>query len=283
MFVLGENGTGKSTLIKILTGREYADSGVFELGYNQKIGYYDQEQQLLDESSTVLEELWSEYTNLTATQVRTELAKFGFIGDDVFKSVSVLSGGEKARLSICKMIMTGVSLLILDEPTNHLDMASKEMLENALREYDGTVIAVSHDRYFISALATRILELTASNGYSFHKCGYDKYIEGKNSLSDMVGKASSVGSATESKQNYEQVKKDKNRKRAIERRLSQLEKRSEEIELELDELSKKEQDNSTNYELLASLYETKTTLEDEQLSIMEEQFSLEEEYKNFAE
>ncbi len=283
LFVLGENGTGKSTLIKILTGREYADSGVFELGYNQKIGYYDQEQQLLDESSTVLEELWSEYTNLTATQVRTELAKFGFIGDDVFKSVSVLSGGEKARLSICKMIMTGVSLLILDEPTNHLDMASKEMLENALREYDGTVIAVSHDRYFISALADRILELTANNGYSFHKCGYNKFIEGKNLLAEAGEKAAAFSSVSESKQNYEQVKKDKNRKRAIERRLAQLEKRSEEIETELEKLTMQEQDNSTNYELLAAIYETKTSLEDEQLSIMEEQFALEEEYGNFAE
>ena len=110
----------------------------------------------MDESSTVLEELWSEYTNLTATQVRTELAKFGFIGDDVFKSVSVLSGGEKARLSICKMIMTGVSLLILDEPTNHLDIGSCEALENALMAFDGTIIAVSHDRYFVKKVAHHI-------------------------------------------------------------------------------------------------------------------------------
>ncbi|MBR6506313.1 MAG: ABC-F family ATP-binding cassette domain-containing protein [Clostridia bacterium] len=282
LFVLGENGTGKSTLIKILTGRERADSGVFELGYNQKIGYYDQEQQLLDDSSTVLEELWSEYTNLTATQVRSALAKFGFIGDDVFKSISVLSGGERARLSICKMIMTGVSLLVLDEPTNHLDMASKEMLENALKEYEGTVIAVSHDRYFISALADRILELTSTHGYSFHKCSYEKYMEGKNTGTDSAGKFSAAP-VSESKQNYEQVKKDKNRKRAIERRLAQLEKRSAEIEKELEEVSKQEQSNSTDYELLASLYETKTTLEYEQLSVMEEQFALEEEYMNFTE
>lgn len=282
LFVLGENGTGKSTLIKILTGREYADSGVFELGYNQKIGYYDQEQQLLDDSSTVLEELWSEYSNLTATQVRSALARFGFIGDDVFKSVSVLSGGERARLSICKMIMTGVSLLVLDEPTNHLDMDSKETLENALREYDGTVIAVSHDRYFISALAGRILELSHSKGATMYRCGYDEYLA-KRTASQQSDASPTETSATESKLTYEQEKRDKNRKRSIERRLPLLEKRALEIEKELEEIVLREQECQTDYEELAKLYEKRSALEDEQMAVFEEQLELEEEYKKFSE
>lgn len=282
LFVLGKNGTGKSTLIKILTGRERADSGIFELGYNQKIGYYDQEQQFLDDSSTVLEELWSEYTTLTATQVRSALAKFGFIGDDVFKSISVLSGGERARLSICKMIMTGVSLLVLDEPTNHLDMASKEMLENALKEYEGTVIAVSHDRYFISSLADRILELSPDGSFSVYKCGYDEYISRKANADTSTANVSAAN-ISENKQNFEQLKKDKNRKRSIERRLAQIEKRNENIELELKALHEQEQSNAANYEFLAEIYEKITALEEEQLVIMEEQFELEEEYSNYSE
>lgn len=282
LFVLGENGTGKSTLIKILTGREKADEGIFELGYNQKIGYYDQEQQLLNDNSTVLEELWSEYSNLTATQVRSALAKFGFIGDDVFKSISVLSGGERARLSICKMIMTGVSLLVLDEPTNHLDMDSKETLENALKEYDGTVIAVSHDRYFISSLAGRIIELSNKNGYKLYKCGYEEYLAQRQSTENLSVHYAEPQS-TESKISYEQLKRDKNRKRAIERRLPQLEKRASEIELLLEELSKDEENYQTDYEKLTQLFKQKSDLEEEQLAILEEQLNLEEEYKAFSE
>ena len=126
LFVVGANGSGKSTLLKILTGRETADSGIFEAGYNQSIGYYDQEQQLLDSENTVLDEIWGVYADKSMSQVRGMLASFGFYGEDVFKQVAVLSGGERARLSIAKMISCGVSLLILDEPTNHLDIASRK-------------------------------------------------------------------------------------------------------------------------------------------------------------
>lgn len=280
LFVLGENGTGKSTLIKILTGREKADDGVFELGYNQNIGYYDQEQQLLNDSSTVLEELWNEYTDLSATQVRSALARFGFIGEDVFKSISVLSGGERARLSICKMIMTGVSLLVLDEPTNHLDMDSKEMLENALKEYDGTILAVSHDRYFISSLAKTILELDNVNGAKYYKYGYEEYLN-RRSAEKELNSDTRTQTNNDRKSSYEQDKRDKNRKRAIEKRLPALEKRNEEIEKELSDISLRENELQTDYEELGKLYERRTALEEEQLAIMEEQFSLEEEYKTF--
>lgn len=282
LFVLGENGTGKSTLIKILTGREKADSGVYELGYNQSIGYYDQEQQLLDDSHTVIEELWNEYSELNVMQVRSALARFGFTGDDVFKNVSVLSGGERARLSICKMVLTGVSLLILDEPTNHLDIDSKETLENALKEYDGTVLVVSHDRYFISALATSILELRGYEDFQLFKCGYNKYLEKKLS-GESHNSTATDESVTENKLNYEQVKRDKNRKRSIEKRLANLDERSRVIEAKLASVNKEESEYLTDYEKLAVLYEQKNSLEEEQLLIFEEQIELEEELKSYLE
>lgn len=280
LFIVGANGTGKSTLIKILTGREKQDSGVFELGYNQKIGYYDQEQQLLDDGNTVLGELWSEYSDLKAQEVRGALAKFGFIGEDVFKSVSVLSGGERARLSICKMIMTGVSLLILDEPTNHLDNESKETLESALRGYDGTVISVSHDRYFISSLADRILELTPS-GFGYYKCGYSEFAE----MRDAEGTSEKTAqlSVDPSRSAYEREKKDKNRRKAIERRIPILAARAEEIDIELNSINKLESEHQTDYEMLGELYAKREALEKEQLDIFEEQISLEDEYKNYSE
>ena len=179
LFIIGKNGCGKSTLLKILTGREKQNGGIFEPGYNQTIGYYDQEQQLLDQSSTVIDELWSVYADKTNTEIRSMLARFGFRGDDVFKSISVLSGGERARLSIAKMVACGISLLVLDEPTNHLDIDSREMLESALNEYDGTIITVSHDRYFIKNLATAILEID-KDGYIFQ--GWSKDDTYKNIL-----------------------------------------------------------------------------------------------------
>lgn len=280
LFIVGANGTGKSTLIKILTGREKQDSGVFELGYNQKIGYYDQEQQLLDDGNTVLGELWSEYSDLKAQEVRGALAKFGFIGDDVFKSVSVLSGGERARLSICKMIMTGVSLLILDEPTNHLDNESKETLESALRGYDGTVISVSHDRYFISSLADRILELTPS-GFAYYKCGYSEFAEMRDA--ERTSEKISQLSVDPSRSAYEREKKDKNRRKAIERRIPILAARAEEIDIELNSINKLESEHQTDYEMLGELYAKREALEKEQLDIFEEQISLEDEYKNYSE
>lgn len=164
VFFTGPNGCGKSTLLKILTGKLPQTAGRFELGYNIKIGYYDQENQQLDPGKTVLEELWSAYPSLTQTEVRNTLASFLFCGDDVMKTVSLLSGGERARLTLSKLILSRVNLLVLDEPTNHLDIGSREALEGALQEYPGTILAVSHDRYFIDRLATRILEFVPGAG-----------------------------------------------------------------------------------------------------------------------
>lgn len=256
LFVIGANGSGKSTLMKILTGRETADSGVFELGYNQSIGYYDQEQQLLDPENTVLDELWSVYADKGMTEMRGMLAAFGFQGEDVFKEVSVLSGGERARLSIAKMISCGVSLLILDEPTNHLDIASKETLEEALRSYNGTILTVSHDRYFIRALATDLLELDRKGyaaGYELFHGTYEEFLEKRVKLAtdDRKPREESAG-----KQSFEEAKKQKNRRRAAENRYAAVEQEIGRIEEQLAENKRRqERDAAADYTLLNQLYE----------------------------
>ena len=177
VIIMGPNGCGKSTLIKILGGFIEADSGVVEYGTGVIAGYYDQEQKTLDENKTVLEELCDAHEKLTLTQIRTALAGFLFFTEDIEKKISVLSGGEKARLMLCKMILSKVNLLILDEPTNHLDIASREALENALLSFGGTIIAVSHDRYFMKKLATRIFDL--SGGFYDYHGTFDEYLEFK--------------------------------------------------------------------------------------------------------
>ncbi len=166
VLIIGPNGCGKSTLIKLLLNRLSATSGQIETGYNVEIGYYDQENQNLDPSNTVLDELWNAYPTLPETQIRNTLATFRFTGESVFKSVSVLSGGERARLTLAKLILSRMNLLILDEPTNHLDIDSREALEAALEQFDGTIVTVSHDRYLIDKLATRILELKPGSAFS---------------------------------------------------------------------------------------------------------------------
>lgn len=279
LFVTGANGSGKSTLLKILTGRESADGGVFELGYNQSIGYYDQEQQLLDPENTVLDELWGVYADKSMTEVRSMLASFGFRNEDVFKEVSVLSGGERARLSIAKMISCGVSLLILDEPTNHLDISSKEMLESALADYNGTVLAVSHDRYFIRALATDILELDKSKypaGYDLFRGNYDLFLE-KHAQHEEEQKNNKRESA--GKLSYEEAKRQKNRRRSAENRFAAVEREIEETENAIAD-KKREQESgeaASNYTLLNKLYEETEQLEAHLAALYEEYESLDAE------
>ncbi len=284
LFVIGANGCGKSTLIKILTGRETQKSGVFELGYNQTIGYYDQEQQLLDQTSTVIDEIWSVYSDKTNTQIRSMLAQFGFRGDDVFKSISVLSGGERARLSIAKMVACGVSLLILDEPTNHLDIDSREMLEQALRDYDGTIITVSHDRYFIRSLATAILEIDKNGfdtGYCYKKCSYDEYME-KRVKKEVVAVKAEAGAG---KVGFEEAKQRKNLYRSAKNKLSLIENEIEKSENELFELKERQNDESitSNYVALNELFEKIQRTEEHINSLYEELERLEEIINSYSE
>ena len=183
--LIGENGTGKSTLLKIITGNFHKYNGDLEFGSNVSIGYYDQEHNTLDDSKTLFEEISDTYPDMTNTKIRNTLAAFLFTGDDVFKLVGDLSGGEKGRLSLAKLMLSNANFLILDEPTNHLDMVSKEILENALNSYTGTVLYVSHDRYFINETCTRILEL--SNNTVINYIGnYNYYLEKRELMNNLV-------------------------------------------------------------------------------------------------
>ena len=176
VFILGENGCGKTTLFKILTGKIPQDRGEFEYGANVMPGYFDQMQQDLDLSKTAIDEVWDRFPNLTQTEVRSALAAFLFKGDDVFKPLSKMSGGERARVSLLKLMLQGSNFLLLDEPTNHLDAASREELENTLLDYGGTLLIISHDRYFINKLADRVLALD-KNGVKEYLGNYDYYFE----------------------------------------------------------------------------------------------------------
>lgn len=190
--IIGANGVGKSTLFKILLNLIKKDKGLIRLGTNVNIGYYDQEQAYLDESKTIFDEIAYHYPTLTSGQIRNMLASFVFTGDDVFKPISALSGGEKGRVSLAKIMLSKANCLMLDEPTNHLDMYSKEILENAVSCYEGTVIYISHDRYFINKTAEKVIELTPK-GVNVYNGNYDYYI------SKRKGKVEDISKSTSSK------------------------------------------------------------------------------------
>lgn len=277
IFICGANGCGKSTLIKLLTGSLDALDGVIEYGYNVEIGYYDQENQNLDDRNTVIEELWGEYPSLSQTEVRNALARFLFVGDDIEKPVSVLSGGERARLTFCKLILSRVNLLILDEPTNHLDIQSREALEDALSDFDGTIIAVSHDRYFIDKLSTRILPL-AKTGVKVWEGGYSDYMAHLMSPSDSSPAASVTEKASANKERYLASKKEaaekRKRQRAAEKLAADIKAAEDEIEAIDRELFG---DAATDYVRAAELDARKTELEEALMLMYEEQEALEEE------
>lgn len=210
--IIGDNGTGKTTLLKILNGLEQADTGTFKLGTNVEIGYYDQEQQLLHPEKTLFEEISDTYPDMSNTKIRNTLAAFLFTGDEVFKQIKDLSGGEKGRLSLAKLMLSNANFIILDEPTNHLDIASKEILEDALNHYTGTLLYVSHDRYFINRTASRILELCGKEFFNYIG-NYDYYLEKK--IAPVADAVQTISAPTESKLDWKSQKEElaKQRKR----------------------------------------------------------------------
>lgn len=241
--IIGKNGTGKTTILKIINELLPADGGEIKLGSKVKIGYYDQEHHVLDPEKTLMEELSDAYPNLTNTKIRNVLAAFLFTNDDVFKRIKDLSGGERGRVSLAKLMLSEANLLILDEPTNHLDIVSKEILENAINNYTGTVLYVSHDRYFINKTATRILDLTRHQMLNYIG-NYDYYMEKKEQveeafLTEAPAETNSFqadtganGSISWKQQKEEQAKlrKKQNDLKKIEDQIASLETENEEID-----------------------------------------------------
>ena len=269
LFISGKNGCGKSTLIKILAEKLRPDSGTMEYGYNVKVGYYDQENQELYEENTVLDELWDCYENLTQTEVRNALALFLFKGDDICKKVSMLSGGEKARLTLCKLILSRINLLILDEPTNHLDINSREALEQALLDFEGTIIAVSHDRYFLSKLANRIISFEESGLIDFVG-SYEEFCSFKKNGSKTAEKEIQKNETfSSSKESYLNNKKEQAEIRKQERKLKAAKEETEKIEKELEELEVEIENNATDYIKSAELWAKKESLEERLLELYE--------------
>ena len=241
--LIGNNGTGKTTILKILNGIVAADAGRFALGSKVQIGYYDQEHHVLHMEKTIFQEISDTYPTLTETEIRNMLAAFLFTGDDVFKPISSLSGGERGRVSLAKLMLSEANFLILDEPTNHLDIASKEILEEALNSYTGTVLYVSHDRYFINQTATRIMDLT--NQAIVNYIGdYDYYLEKKDEMTRIYAPAQETAAqevkenVSETKLTWQQQKEEQALKRKRENELKKVEARIEELEArdkEIDE------------------------------------------------
>lgn len=276
--LIGNNGTGKTTMLKIITRALEADAGSVRLGSNVHIGYYDQEQQLLSEEKTLFEEIQDAYPNLNNTRVRSVLAAFLFTGEEtVTKRVSELSGGERGRLSLAKLMLSEANFLILDEPTNHLDLVSKEILEQALNQYTGTVFFVSHDRYFINRTATRILDLTGQTIVNYIG-NYDYYLEKQEELTRIYApeqNASPVSapSADESgKLDWQEQKKQQAALRKKQNELKKTEERIEQLELEQQQLEDESADpaNATNSARLMELHKQLGAVTDELAQLYED-------------
>lgn len=240
--IIGNNGTGKTTILKILNGVVATDGGQIELGTKVQIGYYDQEHQVLHMDKTIFQEISDTYPYLTNTEIRNVLAAFLFTEDDVFQPIHTLSGGERGRISLAKLMLSNANFLILDEPTNHLDIVSKEILEQALRDYTGTVLYVSHDRYFINQTATRILELTNQQLVNYIG-NYDYYLEKKEELTSIYAPSAAADNVEKPAQSavkldWKTQKEEQARQRKRENDLKKTEARIEELETrdaEIDE------------------------------------------------
>ena len=272
--IIGDNGTGKTTLLKMITGEVPRGDGVMRLGMNVDVGYYDQEHQVLDHSKTVFDEIHDEYPDLDNTKIRNVLGAFLFRGDDVFKLVGDLSGGERGRVSLAKLMLSGSNFLILDEPTNHLDMGAKEVLEDALKAFDGTLLFVSHDRYFINQVADHVIDLR-NGGIRIYNGNYDDYLDNfakRKDLIDDVKVDIEKPKTSENKLSWEEQKALNAKKAKLKRDLDKIEKSIEETE---DKKAKLEADlwdekNATNSVKLQEIQSGIDECENKLLELMEE-------------
>lgn len=281
LFLVGPNGCGKSTLIKILVEKLRPTSGYLEIGYNVNVGYYDQENQNLNTAATVLEELWSTYPALTELEIRNTLARFKFTGDEVYKLVGELSGGERARLTLSKLILSDVNVLVLDEPTNHLDIDSREALEEAILGFDGTVIAVSHDRYFLGKLATRMLDFSGAPSFAatdipVYKAGegYEELLRDRQRRAELSSDGEETAAERtvstgkeqylQNKQRAADERREKNRIKRLGEEAARLEAELEKIDIEMSG------EAAYDYVRLAELDKRKNEAEERLLRIYEE-------------
>ena len=269
VFILGENGCGKTTLFKILTAKLPQDRGEFEYGANVMIGYFDQMQQNLNLEKTAIDEVWDTFPNLTQTEVRSALASFLFKGDEVFKPLQKMSGGERARISLLKLMLRGSNLLLLDEPTNHLDAASREELENTLLDYSGTLLIISHDRYFINKLADRVLAL-GKDGVKEYLGNYDYYLE--RTKDEAAPKAQADGKREKPQNEYFLKKQQASEERKRQTRLKKAEEEIERLDAEIEEIQTllSTEETAADYERLMELSERLEVLQKEQ----EEQYEI---------
>ena len=284
--IIGDNGIGKTTLLRILMGKEEPDRGYLKTGYNVDFGYYDQGQRLLDDNETVLGEMKNAYHLYSDTEMRSLLGRFLFRGDDVFKQVGDLSGGEKAKLSLLKLMLSGANTLVLDEPTNHLDIESKEVVEDALTEFGGTLIIVSHDRYLLTRIPDRILELTAS-GIIEYKGNFDYYLEKTEAPGDEVPDTeksaagvptqtavSVTSTASEADRQARKQKEAEERRRA--RRGDEIEERIHELEGKIADIeeSMNDPDKASDFEWMHEQAETMAEYEKEITDLYDEWIEL---------
>lgn len=286
--IIGDNGSGKTTLLKILNGLVPADQGTFRLGSNVEIGYYDQEHHVLHSEKTLFEEISDDYPYLNNTQIRNVLAAFLFTGEDVFKRISDLSGGERGRVSLAKLVLSNANFLILDEPTNHLDIMSKEILEDALNGYEGTILYVSHDRYFINRTAHRILDLTEGQFVSYVG-NYDYYLEKHDTVmaaieastpqsADADNTAATRAAESEVKLDWKAQKEEQARLRKKENDLKKCEEKIAELEARISEIDTEMSDPAIGTQV-AKLQE----LTKEQTACQEQLEKLYEQWEELAE